>query len=314
VGSHLAEALVARGDEVILLDDLSAGRRENVEHLLETGQAELIEGQVLDARLVNELMLVSSTCFHLASPVGVKLVVDQPLETTIRNVRGIDIVTEAAARHDTRLIFASTSEVYGKQSGSALEEDADRVYGSMKRSRWGYATAKALGEMLIFGYHAEYGTEASVVRLFNTVGPRQRGSYGMVVPRFIEQALAGEDLTVYGNGEQSRCFTHVNDVVDALVRLIDCEGAVGNVYNVGSRTEVTINDLAERVIECTQSSSRTVHVPYAFAYGEGFEELGRRRPDTSALEQLTGWYPRHDLDDAIEDIVASRVEPLPTAA
>jgi UDP-glucose 4-epimerase len=314
VGSHLAEALVSRGDEVILLDDLSTGRRENVEDLLQTGQAELVEGQVLDARLVNELMLVSSTCFHLASPVGVKLVVDHPLETTIRNVRGIDIVTEAAARHETRLIFASTSEVYGKQSGTALPEDSDRTYGSMKRSRWGYATAKALGEMLIFGYHAEHGTRASVVRLFNTIGPRQRGSYGMVVPRFIEQALAGEDLTVYGDGEQSRCFTHINDVVDALVRLVDCDGAVGNVYNVGSRTEVRINDLAARVIELTGSSSQVRHIPYAFAYGEGFEELGRRRPDTSALEELTGWHPQHDLDDAIDDIVAFRVERIPTAA
>jgi UDP-glucose 4-epimerase len=308
VGSHLAESLVSRGDEVVLLDDLSTGRRENVEHLLEEGQAELIEGSVLDAGLVNELMLVSSTCFHLASPVGVKLVVDKPLETTIRNVRGIDIVTEAVARHGTRLVFASTSEVYGKQSGSALREDADRVYGSMKRSRWGYATAKALGEMLIFGYHSEYETKASVLRLFNTVGPRQRASYGMVVPRFIEQALAGEDLTVNDDGEQSRCFTHVRDVVDAFLRVVECDGAIGNVYNVGSRVEVTINDLAARVIERTQSDSEIRHVSYDAAYGEGFEELGRRRPDTSAFQELTGWHPQCDLDDAIDDIVASRVE------
>jgi UDP-glucose 4-epimerase len=312
IGSHLAEALVSRGDEVILLDDLSTGRYENVEHL--DGNAELIEGSVLDVELVNELMMRSDICFHLASPVGVKLVVDQPLETTIRNVRGVDIVTEAAVRHDTRLLFTSTSEVYGKHSGTSLHEDADRMYGSLRKSRWGYATAKALGEMLVFGYHAEHGAEAIVVRLFNTVGPRQQAAYGMVVPRFVSQALAGEDITVYGDGGQSRCFTHVNDVIDALLRIVPRNEAVGNVYNVGSQVEVTINDLAERVIERTRSSAEIRHVPYDQAYGDGFEELGRRRPDTTALTELTGWEPRLGLDDAIDDIVASKVIELEPAA
>jgi len=312
IGSHLAEALVSRGDEVVILDDLSTGRAENLEQVLESDRASFVEGSVLDAGLVNELMVLSDHCFHLASPVGVQLVVDRPLETTIRNVRGLDIVTEAAARHDTRLLFASTSEVYGKESGSALREDSDRTYGSVTRSRWGYATAKALGEMMILGYHAEYGTQAMVVRLFNTIGPRQRSAYGMVVPRLIAQALDGEDLTVYGDGEQSRCFTHVADVVDGLLRLIACDEAVGNIYNIGSPHEVTINDLAERVIARTGSSSQIRRVPYEEAYGDGFEELGRRRPDTTALSELTGWRPQRDLDDAIDDILVdvSRVEAM----
>ena len=307
VGSHLAEGLVSHGDRVVLLDDLSTGTRDNVAHLIEGGDAELVRGSVLDPGLVDELMRMCDTCFHLASPVGVKLVVDKPLETTIRNVRGVDIVTEAAVRYGTRLVFTSTSEIYGKQSGSSLQEDADRIYGSVTKSRWGYATAKALGEMLIFGYHTEHGANAIVVRLFNTVGPRQRSSYGMVVPRFVSQALAGEDLTIYGDGEQSRCFTHVGDVVDALLRLIACDEAVGRPFNVGSRDEVKVNDLARRIIERTESSSGIRYVPYEDAYGEGFEELGRRRPDTTALEALTGWRARRTLDDAIDDIVASEV-------
>jgi UDP-glucose 4-epimerase len=307
LGSHLVEALVSQGKQVMILDDLSTGSRDNVAHLLDGGRAELIEGSVLDVGLVNELMPIAHTCFHLASPVGVELVVDRPLETTIRNVRGTDIVTAAAAEYDARLLFASTSEVYGKQSGGSLREDSDRVYGSVTKSRWGYAAAKVMGEMLVRGYHAEQGTETMVVRLFNTIGPRQQSTYGMVVPRLISQALAGEDLTVYGDGEQSRCFTHVKDVVDALLLLVANDDAVGHVFNVGSRTEVKVNDLARRVIARTKSSSQIRHVPYAEAYGDGFEELGRRRPDTTALQQLTGWEPRFGLDDAIDDILASLV-------
>lgn len=298
----------------MVLDDLSTGRRRNIEHHLWNEQVELIEGSVLDAGLVKELMLYSDTCFHLASPVGVELVVDRPLETTIRNVRGTDIVTEAAARNGTRLLFASTSEIYGKQSGDSLREDSDRIYGSVQRSRWGYSTAKVLGEMLIFGYHTEMGTQATVVRLFNTIGPRQRSRYGMVVPRFVQQALAGQDLTVYGDGRQSRCFTHVKDVVDALMPLIECEPAIGHVYNVGSQTEVSITSLAERVIERTGSSSGIRYVAYEDAYGDGFEELGRRRPDTSALHDLTGWRPQYDLDDAIDDIVEFSLSSLQPVA
>lgn len=298
----------------MILDDLSTGRLENVEHLLGGGGAELVQGSVLDVGFVNELMHLAHTCLHLASPVGVELVVDRPLETTIRNVRGIDIVTAAAAEYGVRLLFASTSEIYGKQSGDSLSEDSDRVYGSVRKSRWGYATAKALGEMLVRGYHAEHGTETMVVRLFNTIGPRQRSTYGMVVPRFISQALAGEDLTVYGDGEQSRCFTHIKDVVDALLRLVANDDAVGHVFNIGSRTEVKVNDLARRVIERTGSASQIRYVPYADAYGDGFEELGRRRPDTSALEELTGWKPQYGLDHAIDDILASLVADHETVA
>ena len=304
VGSHLADALVARGDRVTLLDDLSTGRRENVERLLEGGRATLVEGSVLDADLVDELVEATDVCMHLASAVGVKLVTDQPLESLLRNVRGSDIVMAAVARHGRKLLFTSTSEVYGKNSDGALNEDSDSVLGSPYKSRWSYATAKAFGEALAYGYSREQGTKSVVVRLFNTVGPRQRGAYGMVLPRLVQQALAGEELTVYGSGMQSRCFMHVADAVRGILMVCDSELAEGRVYNVGSPHEVSILELAGRVIERTGSSSTIRLVPYSQAYAPGFEELGRRRADTSALHQLTGWEPTKTVDEIIDDVVA----------
>jgi UDP-glucose 4-epimerase len=305
IGSHLADALVARGDDVLILDDLSTGRRENVDHLL-PGRGELIEGSVLDAPLVDDLMSAVDVCFHLASAVGVQLVVDRPLDSLIRNVRGTDVVMEAAMRHDRRLLFTSSSEIYGKHSDGLLHEESDRLLGTSSKSRWTYETAKAYGEMLAFGYAHEHGAEMIVVRLFNTVGPRQLGSYGMVLPRFVSQALAGDNLTVYGDGTQSRCFTHVHDSVDAILRLVDTEAALGAVFNIGSSTEITIRKLAERVIERTGTSSGIRFVPYQEAYHDGFEELGRRSADTSAIERLCGWRPRRTIDEAIDDLIAHR--------
>src|SRR3954451_20974348 len=304
IGSHLVEALAARGDQVLILDDLSTGDRRNVEHLLASGNVELVEGSILDADLVDGCMGSVDVCFHLASAVGVQLVVSQPLDTLLCNVRGTDIVISAAVRNKRRLLFSSTSEIYGKNSTGALSELSDRVLGSPFKARWGYSTAKAFGEALSHGYARELGAEIVVARLFNTVGPRQKGAYGMVLPRFVQQALAGEDLTVYGNGTQSRCFVHVADTVHALSLLIELDEAIGDVFNVGSSTEVPIIELAAKVIERTGTSSRVRLIPYESAYGEGFEELGRRKPDTAKLEKLTGWQVSRTLDETIDDAVA----------
>jgi UDP-glucose 4-epimerase len=233
VGSHLADALVARGDRVLILDDLSTGSLQNIEHLLSSPLVEFVEGSVLDEPLVDDCMGAVDRCFHLASAVGVRLVVDQALDSLLRNVRGTDIVMSAAVRHGRRLLYTSTSEIYGKASGDALGEASDRVLGSPSVARWSYATAKAFGEAAAHGYHREHGADTVIARLFNTVGARQTGRYGMVLPSFVRQALAGRDLTVYGRGTQTRCFTHVLDTVDALVLLCDTEESAGNCYNVG---------------------------------------------------------------------------------
>jgi UDP-glucose 4-epimerase len=304
IGSHLADLLVARGDTVTILDDLSTGRRENVAHLLETDSAELVPESVLDVALVDELMSRSDVCFHLASSVGVKLIVDNPLDSILSMVRGTDVVMAAAARYRTRLVFTSTSEIYGKNGGQALDEDSDRLVGPTSKSRWSYATAKAFGETLAFGYTREHGARMTVARLFNTVGPRQSAAYGMVLPRFVRQAIAGADITVYGDGSQSRCFTHVHDSADALVRLSESRGTIGHAYNIGTAEPIRILDLARLVRERADSSSRIRLVPYEEAYGTGFEELGRRRPDCNRLEQATGWRPRFTVRDAIDDVVA----------
>lgn len=300
----MADALVARGDEVVILDDLSTGRRANVEHLAASGAAELHQGSVIEEELVDQLAAGCDCCLHLASAVGVKLVVAQPLETLRRTVMGTDVVMRAAVRHGRRLLFTSTSEVYGKNSHSALDEEADRILGSPFRSRWSYAIAKSYGEALVHGYHLEHGADATVVRLFNTIGPRQRGAYGMVVPRLVRQAITGADVTVYGDGTQSRCFLHVSDAVIAILGVADHPQATGHAFNIGSTRPITILGLAQRIIERTNSTSEIRFVPYDEAYDEGFEELGRRRPDTTALEQLTNWQPQRTLDDALDDVIA----------
>jgi UDP-glucose 4-epimerase len=317
IGSHLADALVARGDSVLILDDLSTGKVENVADALASGRAELVEGSVCDIEVVDECMEWADACFHLASAVGVKLIVEQSVETLNRSVRGTQVVSEGASRIGRRLLFASTSEIYGKNSSDALSEDSDRILGSPSIARWSYSIGKAFGESIALGYHREREADTVVVRLFNTVGPRQTGLYGMVLPRFVGQALRGEDVTVYGDGSQSRCFAHVRDTIRALIMLMDEEGARGTAFNVGRSDEITIYQLAETVIERTGSSSRIVTVPYEEAYGDGFEELGRRRPDTTALEQMTGWRATRSVEDAIDDVAAFErariaVDSLPT--
>jgi UDP-glucose 4-epimerase len=304
IGSHLCDALAARGDEVVILDDLSTGRLDNVDHLLRSGRVEFIHGSALDEDLVRTLLHATDSCLHLASAVGVNLVVGNPVDTLLHSVRGSDVVFSAAAAVERPVLFASTSEVYGKNDGAALIEASDRTYGATWKSRWNYATAKSFGEALALGYHQEHGARNTVVRFFNTVGPRQTGAYGMVLPRLVRQAVRDEPLTVYGDGTQTRCFCHVYDTVDAVVRLLDRESAAGRVFNVGSEAEISILGLARRVIARSGSSSEVHFVPYAEAYADGFEELGHRRPDTTAVRELTGWVPKHTVDDAIDDVMA----------
>jgi UDP-glucose 4-epimerase len=302
IGSHLVEALTARGDSVVVLDDMSTGSREN---LADAGpDVEILEGSMLDAALVDDCMRSVDRCMHLGAAVGMKLLMAQPLRTLETNVRGNDIVIGAAARHRRKLLFTSTSEVYGRNDEGPLSETADGIFGSPFKARWAYAISKSFGEALACAHHGEDGSPMVVARLFNVVGPGQTGSYGMVLPRFVRQALEGEPLTVYGNGVQSRCFAHVIDVARALALLADADEAVGNVYNVGSPEEVPIIELARRVIERTGSDSEVELVPYDEAYGPGFEELWRRKPDTSALERLTGWRPELGIEDAIDDVIA----------
>jgi UDP-glucose 4-epimerase len=304
IGSHVADALIARGAEVTVLDDFSTGRGANIEHLVASGSVDLVEGSVTDAELIDELMGGCDRCLHLASTVGVRLVVAYPLETLRQIVRGADVVISAAARHGKRVLFTSTSEVYGKSSNGPLGEDADRVLGSTFKSRWSYAIAKSYGEAVAYGYHREYGADTTVARLFNTIGPRQLGTHGMVVPRLVRQAIAVDDLTVFGDGTQARCFLHVQDAVAAIIALSEHEGATGRAFNIGSQDSITIRALAERIIERVGSSSRISYVPYEDAYEDGFEELGARMPDTSAVHGLTGWRPWRTLDQALDDVIA----------
>jgi UDP-glucose 4-epimerase len=305
IGSHLIEALIERDtyEQILIVDDLSTGRIENVEHLLDVEGVEFLEGSVTDASLVDRLMTDADTCVHLASAVGVQMIVNEPLETLMRSVRGSNVVMHAAQRHNVRVLFSSTSEVYGKHANGALTEDDDLIFGSPSKGRWTYAIAKTFGEALIHGYHGRRGVDATVVRLFNTVGPRQTGQYGMVLPRFVRQALRGEDLTVYGTGAQTRCFTHVADTVAALVLLAESDRAHGKTFNIGNSTPIAVIELARRVIDRAGSNSGIVLVPYEEAYGDGFEELGSRRPDTTALRNLTGWQTRRTVEDAIDDVI-----------
>jgi UDP-glucose 4-epimerase len=303
LGSHLCDSLTTLGNDVLVLDNLSTGRLENIEHLIADDRVTFVEGSADDASLVDDCVREADIVLHLASAVGVQLVVDNPLETLLANVRGIDVVLGTAARHGRRALFTSTSEVYGKHSNGALTEEADLIIGSPAKSRWSYAIAKSFGEAVASGYHAE-GAEVVTVRLFNAVGPRQSARYGMVLPRFVQQAMAGQDLTVHGDGGQTRCFTHVLDSARAIQLLCLHDGALGRTFNIGNPTPVAVLDLASKVIERVGSDSEIELVPYEQAYAPGFEELGIRRPDTSALRELTGWTPVLTLDHAIDDVIA----------
>ena len=303
IGSHLADALLARGDSVLALDDFSTGSQENVRHLSDQPRFELLDGSVLDHDLVTKLAAESDVIVHLAAAVGVKLIVERPLDCLLTNIRGTEIVLESAAEAGCKVLISSTSEIYGKNAKGPVREDDDRILGSTFKSRWSYSTSKAVDEILARGYWLDRGTPTVIVRLFNTVGPRQTGEYGMVVPTFVRQALWGEPITVYGDGEQRRSFCHVHDVVAALIALLDHLDAVGDVFNVGARNEVTINELARLILAATGSSSPIVHVPYDVAYEQGFEDMERRVPDTGKVEALTGWRATRSLADVITDVI-----------
>ncbi|HVS29318.1 MAG TPA: NAD-dependent epimerase/dehydratase family protein [Solirubrobacteraceae bacterium] len=306
IGSHLADRLVARGQRVIALDDLKGGSPANLAGALASGRAELVEGSVLDRDLVERCMSEADFCVHLAAALGVTHIVDRPLSTLLSNVRGADIVMATAHGHGVPLLFASSSEVYGKQSAPDLREDADCTIGAPSRSRWSYAIAKQFGESLVNAYVQDAGAQMAAVRFFNIVGARQNGAYGMVLTRFVDQALAGEPLTVHGDGSQSRCFTSVHDAVSAVDGLLRATLRAGAIYNVGASSSIRVDDLARRVIARTASRSGITYVPYVEAYGPGYEELGRRNPDTSTLRAETGWTALRSLDEVIDEVVATR--------
>jgi len=303
IGSHLAEELIRQGHGVSVLDNLSTGRTENISVLEKRPDFELIIGTVLNEYLVDKLVERCDVIFHLAAAVGVELIVKKPVESLTTNIKGSEVVLDMAHRYRKKVLITSTSEIYGKNINGPLKENDDRILGSPLKTRWSYSTAKAVDEMLAYVYWKEKGVPSVIVRLFNTVGPRQTGAYGMVMPRFVSQALKNEPITVYGTGKQSRCFTHVKDVVSALIKLSEEPKAVGEVFNIGSRDEISIEQLAKEIIKLTKSKSKVEHISYDKAYEEGFEDMQRRVPDISKINNLIGYSTTFTLTDIIQDIV-----------
>ncbi|MBI4577157.1 MAG: GDP-mannose 4,6-dehydratase [Planctomycetes bacterium] len=303
IGSHLAERLLEQGEAVRVIDDLSTGSIANIEHLKGRAGFRYSIAGIEDEPLLAELVDGADVVFHLAAAVGVRLIVESPVRTIETNITGTERVLRLAAKKGKRVVLASTSEVYGKTAKVPFSEDDDLVLGPTTKGRWSYACSKAIDEFLALSYWKERRLPTTVVRLFNTVGPRQVGRYGMVVPRFVQQALAGGPITVYGDGEQSRCFGYVGDVVGALAALAVHEGAVGQVFNVGNDEEVTINGLAERVRRRTGCPVPIVHVPYEEAYEAGFEDMQRRVPDLRKVRDLIGYRPTHDLDRILDRVI-----------
>jgi UDP-glucose 4-epimerase len=304
IGSHLSDAYVARGDEVYVIDDLSTGSIDNIAHLKKHERFHYTIDSVHNQPVVAELIDQCDVVFHLAAAVGVKLIVESPVRTIETNVRGTEVVLSQANKKKKKVLVASTSEVYGLSNDVPFREDGNLVMGATTKGRWSYACSKAIDEFLALAYWREKKLPTVVVRLFNTVGPRQTGQYGMVIPTFVRQALAGRPITVYGTGEQTRCFGFVKDVVGALVSLMEKDEAVGGVYNIGSSEEVSINQLAEKVRELTGSKSEIVRVPYDEAYEEGFEDMPRRVPDISKVGALTGFRPTVKLEEILQTVIA----------
>jgi len=303
VGSHLAERHLAQGDEVYVVDDLSTGSIENIQHLKPHERFHYAIDTVTNVSLSAELVDLCDTIYHLAAAVGVRLIVESPVRTIETNVRGTEVILHLAAKKQKRVLITSTSEVYGKRDTVPFREDDDLVLGATSKARWAYACSKAIDEFLAIAYWNEKRVPAVIVRLFNTVGARQTGRYGMVIPNFVQQALAGEDITVFGDGSQRRCFTHVSDAVGAIMRLAAHPAAAGQVYNVGNAEEVSILELAERIKAATGSKSRIVRVPYEKAYQEGFEDMMRRVPDISKAAQAVGYKPTVTLDEILADVI-----------
>ena len=302
IGSHLCEALILRGDQVVVLDNLSTGSDVNLGTTRE--KIELIEGDILDRELVDKLVAKSDYVVHLAAALGVFNIINKPLESLKTNLQGSEVVLEACDKYRKPVLIASTSEIYGKNDKVPLNEEDDRIIGHPLKSRWSYSEAKAVDESLAYFYYLENKLPIRIVRFFNTVGPRQVGHYGMVVPRFVSAALKNEPLSVYGSGDQIRCFCHVEDAVRALLLVMDSEKAVGEVFNVGNNKQISIMELAKKVIELTGSSSTIEKIAYEKAYPEGFEDMQRRVPDISKIKQVLGWTPEINLEQIIKDIAA----------
>jgi UDP-glucose 4-epimerase len=303
IGSHLADASLQRGDEVFVIDDLSTGTFENIQHLKGQPRFHYTIDSVHNVPVAAELVDQCDVIYHLAAAVGVKLIVESPVRTIETNVRGTEVILELANKKKKKVLIASTSEVYGLSSDVPFREDGNLVMGATTKGRWSYACSKAIDEFLALAYWREKKLPTIIVRLFNTVGPRQTGRYGMVIPTFVKQAVAGRPLTVYGDGKQSRCFGYVGDVVEALIKLMEHPEAVGQVFNIGSSEEVTILEVAQRVKELTHSSSEIIFVPYDEAYEEGFEDMPRRVPDISKVSKLVGFRPQMNLDGILETVV-----------
>jgi len=302
IGSHLTDRLVTDGHQITILDNLATGRKENLSAHLGGTSVTFIEGSILDLPLLDGLIKETEYVFHLAAAVGVFNIVNHPLDSLMTNIRGTENVLEAAHKYPRPVFVTSSSEVYGKNASDSLKESDDRILGAPVTLRWSYSEAKAIDESLAYAYWIEKKLETRIVRFFNTVGPRQLGAYGMVVPRFVQFALKNEPITIYGNGEQTRCFGHVLDAVDAVVRIAFAENTIGKVINIGNDYEISINDLAKKVIEQTNSKSEIVFVPYEEAYGEGFEDMERRVPNIELIKSLVGWEPKRDLSTMISDI------------
>jgi UDP-glucose 4-epimerase len=302
IGSHLTDRLIQDGHHVTVLDNLDTGRLENLAGAMESGKVSFIEGSVLDPALVDRLVAETDYIYHLAAAVGVFNILEKPLASLMTNLRGTENVLDSALKHSRPVLVASSSEVYGKNISDSLQEDDSRILGSPLMLRWSYSQAKALDETLAFAYWKEKKLQARIVRFFNTVGPRQLGAYGMVVPRFVAAALAGEDITIYGDGKQTRCFGHVADIIDALIAVTNSEKTIGTVVNIGNSEEISIYDLARKIIATTNSKSKIVYVAYEDAYLDGFEDMERRVPNIDRIKNLTGWAPTRNLDTIIRDV------------
>jgi UDP-glucose 4-epimerase len=302
IGSHLADALIARGDQVVALDNFSTGSTSNIKHI--TKNFEIIDGDIRNSDLINETIKDVDLVLHMAAALGVNTILESPLESISTNITGSEVVLNAAARYKKRILIASTSEIYGKNPNQPLKETDDRVVGSPQKIRWSYSDAKAIEEAMAVALNQEKGLKVTTARLFNTVGPRQSGRYGMVVPRFVKAALSNEPINIYGDGTQSRVFCHVQDAIEALLQLVATEKTINEVYNVGGTGEITIKQLAEVVIKQTNSKSTIEYIPYEKAYAPGFEDMQRRVPDISKIKQKLNWAPNMDLSQIIADVAA----------
>ncbi len=303
IGSHLTERLLGMGHKVFVIDNLWTGKLSNLESVQEDKNFHLVVDTILNESVMNELIFKADEIYHLAAAVGVRNIMDHPVETLEINVKGTEVVLRLANRFKKKVFIASTSEIYGKHVEHTLAEDDNRVMGTVKKRRWAYACSKTLDEFLALAYHDEKKLPVVIGRLFNTVGPRQTGQYGMVLPNFVQSALLGKPITVHGDGTQSRSFTHVDDVLDAMIGLMNEPKAIGDVFNIGTDNEVTIKELAEKVKEMTGSSSEIEYIPYEKAYGPGFEDMERRCPNIDKIRNLIGFEPKHDLESIIQSVI-----------